>query len=594
MLEPLKKLQELMLARNIDAYLVPTSDFHASEYVGEYFKAREYCSGFTGSAGTLVVTRQEAGLWTDGRYFLQAEVQLAGSGITLYKMDMPGVPTIEAFLLERLPFNGVLGADGRTLTAAMRDEIIHALKPKKAVFYGEEDLVGLIWEHRPPLPQAPAFALPEAYTGETAAQKLSVLRQEMDRLGACSFLLSKLEDICWLFNFRGGDIPYNPLVLCYALIEQNQAWLFVDQAKLPQEIIQSLQALGVTLAPYDSIYDFLKERLPESPVLLNRETLNAALYDLLLGQTIILDRPNPTEGMKAAKNPVELANLRQAHVKDGVVMVKFIHWLKTRVGKEPITEVCAAQRLDALRCEQTGCIGPSFTTIAGYGPHAAIVHYQATPQSDIPLQPEGFLLVDSGGQYLEGTTDITRTIALGPLTEEQRKHFTLVLQGMLRLSHAKFPSGMLGTQLDILARQPLWEQGLDYPHGTGHGVGYLLCVHEGPLSIRWRPRGQGDLTPLMPGIVLSDEPGVYFAGAYGIRTENLLAVQPAGQINGWDFLSFETLTLAPIDLDGIEPQLLSAQERAWLNEYHARVFATLSPLLTDEEAAWLKQATREI
>lgn len=587
-----KRLQALraqMADRGMAAYLVATSDFHASEYVGDYFKLREYLSGFSGSAGTLVVLPDAAGLWTDSRYFLQAEQELAGSGIDLYRMGEKDVPTVAAFLLARLPQNAVIGADGRTLSTAWCKQLLETLAPKQATLACQEDVAGALWQGRPALPQGEVFLLPVRYTGCEAAQKLAALRQTMCEKQADAHLLTTLDDIAWLLNIRGSDVQYNPVALCYAVVEPQRVLLFIDEGKLSAAVREALAALGVVLRPYGEVNNAMRDYAGKR-VLLSSEKVNYALYSLLESSAVIIDSDNPTIHAKTIKNETELANLRRAHQKDGVAMVKLLHWLKTS-DPTRLTERAVAQKADALRLAQEGCVSPSFTTIAGYGAHGAVVHYHATEATDAPLRPEGLLLLDSGGQYYEGTTDITRTIVLGPLCDEQRLHFSLVLRGMLELSHATFPEGCRGFHLDALARLPLWQHGLDFGHGTGHGIGYMLCVHEPPIGFSWRRSQRYDTAPLQPGMVLSDEPGVYIAGSHGIRHENQLACRRAAQQG---FLCFETLTLVPFDREGIDPAVLGEQNLQRLNAYHARVYEQLAPLLGEEEQQWLWQATRPI
>ncbi len=591
--ERLNALRALMKANGMDAYILPTSDFHASEYVGGHFKTREYLSGFTGSAGTLVVLPKEAGLWTDGRYFLQAEAELAGSGITLFRAGEPDVPEIPAFLCEALPRGGVIGADGRTLAARFCLDLLDALEEKQASLVWEKDLTDELWADRPPLSNETAFLLEERYTGESAGLKLARLRKEMAARGANVHVLTSLDDIAWLFNLRGNDVQYNPVALAYAVIEEDTAYLFLDQSKLSPEAAGAFTALNVTILPYKSIYTFIARYQKRDRILLDPSRVNYALYAPLAQAATLEEAENPTILYKAVKNAAMLAGMRRAHEKDGAAIAKFLCWLKTNVGHTPITEMAAAQKMDDLRLEQ-GALGPSFSTIAGYGAHAAIIHYSATPQTDIPLEAKGLLLVDSGGQYLDGTTDVTRTIALGPVTQAQRRHFTLVLQGMLRLSRIKFPAGCGGEHLDVLARAALWEDLLDYGHGTGHGVGAFLCVHEPPVRIRWRQPGGDKSRALQPGMVVSDEPGVYIPNSHGVRTENLLAVQRAGESQFGAFLCFETLTLAPIDLDAVELSMLSGEDREQLNAYHVRVYETIAPQLSEKERDWLKGATRAV
>ena len=590
----LDALRALMREHGMHAYLVPTSDFHASEYIAEHFQTRRYLSGFTGSAGTLVVLQDEAGLWTDGRYFLQAGRELAGSGITLYRMGESGVPTIGEYLLDKLPGGGILGLDGRTVDAGFCEELQGVFGKNKLRVVGEQDLVAAIWEDRPPLPSAPAFLLEQSLAGVSCAEKLNEIRREMARYNANVHVLTALDDIAWLFNIRGGDVAYTPVLLAYAVIGRERAYLFTDERKLNSDIRQALRDVQTEVLPYDGVYTFVKKYGSGDRVLLSKKRMNYALYSLLMNRAEIVDADNPTMLKKAVKNQREIENLRAVHVQDGVAVTKLIYWLKTHVGREALDEAMVANHMDALRRGRPGCIGPSFSTIAGYGANAAIVHYHAAEEGSAKIQAEGMLLLDSGGQYYGGTTDITRTIALGPVSPEQKRAFTLVLKGMLRLANARFPYGCRGYNLDAIARSPLWAEGIDYNHGTGHGVGYMLCIHEPPNAFRYRQVRADEACVFEPGMLTSNEPGVYAEGKYGVRTENLILCREVGKNEFGRFLGFEMLTLAPIDRDAIEAGLLDAQEKVWLNRYHTRVFEALGPLLSEEERFWLTEATKPV
>lgn len=593
--ERLAALRALMKERKIDVYMIPTDDFHASEYVGDYFKARRYMSGFTGSAGTLVVTMTEAGLWADGRYFIQAENELKGSTIELYKMGQPDVPEIEKFIEEKVPENGCLGFDGRVVSAGLGMQLKEALAKKNAVIYGAEDLVDAVWMDRPALSKEPAFLLDIKWVGKSRADKLAELRALMAEKKADSFILTSLDDIAWLFNIRGNDVAHNPVVLSYAVIRMTECLLFVQEEAISAQVRAELEADGVTLCPYNAVYEYVKT-LPETEtVLLSKKRINYAILNNLNEKITILDETNPTTLKKAVKNEVELENLRKSHIKDGVAVTKFMYWLKNNVGKQKITEISASDYLEERRKEQEGFIELSFNTISAYQANAAMMHYSATPESNAVLKPEGFLLVDSGGQYYEGTTDITRTFVLGAIPEEWKMHFTLVAKSMLNLANAKFLYGCTGANLDILARGPLWNLGIDYQCGTGHGVGYLLNVHEGPNGFRWkRVPEREDQGVLEAGMVTTDEPGVYIADSHGIRTENELICKKAEANQYGQFMEFETITFAPIDLDGIDTAYLNEVDKKQLNTYHAMVYEKLSPYLTEEEAVWLKKYTRAI
>lgn len=590
----LEKLRSLMAEKGVDAYLVPTSDFHESEYVGEYFKCRKYLTGFTGSAGTAVVTAQEAGLWTDGRYFVQAAKQLEGSGFTLQKMGQEGVPSVNEYLKEVLPENGVLGFDGRVVNSMLGQELEELLEMKQVSFSYEEDLVGMIWEDRPSLPAKPVWILEERYTGKSAKEKLSQLRKSMEENSATVHVLTTLDDIVWLLNIRGGDVPHNPVVLSYVVLTDKDCDLFINPETLDEQVMTYLAELHVTVRPYEDIYEFVKNFRGER-VLLEKSRINYAILKNLDPSNKIIDRMNPTVMAKAVKNPVEIENERQAHIKDGVAVTKFMYWMKKNVGKIPMTEISVSEKLESLRKEQEGYLEDSFDTISAYGDHAAMCHYSATPESDKVIQARGLYLVDSGGQYYEGTTDITRTMALGAVTDEEREHFTLVAMSMLRLGHAKFLYGCRGLSLDYIARQPLWERGLNYDHGTGHGVGYLLNVHERPNGIRYKMVPERmDSAVIEEGMICSDEPGLYIEGSYGIRTENLIVCRKAEKNSYGQFMEFEFLTFVPIDLDALDVTMMGERDIQYLNEYHRQVYEKIAPHLTDEEREWLKEAVREV
>ncbi|MBP3489552.1 MAG: aminopeptidase P family protein [Roseburia sp.] len=593
--ERLKALREEMAQRNIDIYIVPTSDFHESEYVGEHFKARKFITGFTGSAGTAVITRTEAGLWTDGRYFVQAEKQLAGSTVTLYRMGEEGVPKVDEFVEEKLPEGGCLGFDGRVVNGSWGRKLLGIAEKKNGSLHVDEDLIDLIWKDRPALSKKPLFLLDEKYSGRSTADKLAALRKAMEEEGANFHILTSLYDIAWLLNIRGGDIDYVPVVLSYLVLTEKECIWFLQEEIVDEKIAAYLKDNQITTRPYDDIYSYVKEIPADASVLMNGSTVNYRITASLKPEITIVDKPNPTELMKAVKNPVEVDNTRKAHIKDGVAFTKFMYWLKTNIGKIPMTEISASDYLEQCRRAQENFIDLSFDTICAYGPNAAMMHYAATPESDTELKPEGFLLVDSGGHYFEGTTDITRTMALGSITDEMRLHFTAVCRSNMNLANAKFLYGCCGLNLDILAREPLWDMGIDYKCGTGHGVGYILNVHEGPNGFRWRvvPERHDNGT-LEEGMITTDEPGVYLEGKYGIRTENELVCHKAEKNEYGQFMTFENITYAPIDLDAIDPNEMTGREKKMLNDYHALVYKTLSPYMTEEENEWLKKYTRAI
>ncbi len=593
--ERIQALRAEMQKRNIDMYIVPTSDFHESEYVGDYFKARKYITGFTGSAGTAVITKDAAGLWADGRYFIQAEQQLAGSPITLYRMGEEGVPTVKEYVEQNLKEGGCLGFDGRVINAKDGEDYEKTAAGRQGTVYADEDLVGVIWEGRPELPKNPVFVLEGKYAGESTESKLKRLREKMAEKKAGIHILTSLYDIAWLFNIRGGDISHVPVVLSFAAITDQDCIWFIHEEVLDQNLQQYCREQHITILPYGDIYRYAEEIPENASVLLDKNIVNYRIFHNLAPKVNVVHGENPTELMKAVKNETELSNIRNAHVKDGVAFTKFMYWLKTNIGKIEITEISASDYLEGLRKEQELFVDLSFDTISAYGANAAMMHYTATPESNAVLKPQGFLLVDSGGHYLDGSTDITRTMALGSLTEEEKFHFTTVCRSNLNLAAAKFLHGCRGLNLDILSRGPLWNVGLDYKCGTGHGIGYLLNVHEGPNGFRWKivPE-RGDSCVLEEGMVTTDEPGVYLEGKYGIRTENELICKKAEKNEYGQFMEFETITYAPIDLDAILPEEMTATERNLLNQYHKMVYEKISPFLEKEEQEWLKIYTREI
>ncbi|HWQ59212.1 MAG TPA: aminopeptidase P family protein [Clostridia bacterium] len=593
--ERLARLRALMEERGLAAYYVPTDDCHLSEYVGEYFRARAYMTGFTGSAGTLVVTPGEACLWVDSRYFLQSEFQTAGSSIKVMRVGEEGVPSIAQYLLNTLPEGARLGFDGRTVGAQWALRTGRQLASKKITLEPTIDLVGEIWENRPPLPVGRVFVLSEEYAGRSAEDKLADVRRAMKEKDADAHVLATLDDIAWLLNIRGDDVLNTPVALSYLVVEAEEAFLFIDGAKLDEDAREHLRSLNVTVRPYGSVYEFAARYIEGSTVMLWSERVNFALYDIIAKEATVVDAENPTYLAKAVKNETEVENLRRAHIKDGLALTRFIKWAKENVGRIEMDEISAADKLDEARRALPGNLGLSFNTICAYGPHAALPHYSATPETNVNIEPSGFLLVDSGGQYYEGTTDVTRTFAVGELTREQKRNFALVLRGMLALAGARFLYGCRGANLDALCRAPLWEAALDYKHGTGHGVGYLLGVHEGPNSFRWKIEGEKPTSCVLEeGMVTSDEPGLYFESAYGIRTENLVVCRRDVKNEYGQFMRFETLTCAPIDLDAVDPALLNEAERKQLNCYHAFVFEKLAPLMDREEREWLRKYTRSI
>ena len=584
----LEALRRLMRARGIDAYLVLTDDYHASEYVGDYFKSRAYLSGFTGSAGTLVVTAAEAGLWTDGRYFLQAAEQLQGSGIALRKMGED--VTIPAYLKTVLSSGQCLGYDGRTVRAGYAAQLRNALQQQDIRFDETADLVSELWTDRPPFPAAPVWELPTVYTGKSRSEKLAELRRAMADAGADCHLLAALDDIAWLFNLRGGDVPYNPVFMAYALLTPQETVLYAALAAFSADLTAALGKDGITLRPYGQIYTDLAALPHGSRVLLDEDAVNVALCRALPQGVATVALTNPTTLCKAQKTPAEQENMRLAHIYDGVALTKLLCWLHTQPLS--VTELAIADKLESLRAACPDYLGQSFAPIIAAGAHGAIIHYEPTEASNTPLVNNSFLLMDTGAQYWQGTTDVTRTVAIGTLSDEQKTHYTAVLRGHLALAAAHFKHGCTGVNLDCLARAPLWELGLDYNHGTGHGVGYLLNVHEGPQGIRLRDQNGGAV--LEEGMILSDEPGVYFENRYGIRLENLLLCRKAEKTDHGQFMAFDTLTMVPFDRRAIDPAQMTQQELTLLNRYHAAVYQAISPHLTAEERIWLYEATQPL
>ena len=591
----IENIRDLMKEKNIYAYIVPSSDYHQSEYVGDYFKSREFMSGFTGSAGTLIISMDEAGLWTDGRYFIQAENELKDSGIKLFKMGEEGVPTIEEYLLEKLPKNSTLGFDGRVMSVKEGQSLANKLAFKGINIEYKYDLVNDIWEDRCSLPTEKAFLLGTEYSGESFSDKLSRIRAVMKEKKATTHILASLDDIAWLFNIRGRDVKSNPVVLSYAVISIDSVYLFIDKNKIGEDIRAELSKENVQIKGYEEVYEFIKNIDENEVVLIDTSKVNYAIYNNIPSNVQKIEERNPSILFKSIKNEIELKNIRNSHIKDGVAFTKFMYWLKNNIGKIEITEISATQKLEEFRREQDKFIEPSFSTIAAYKDHAAMMHYSATEESNYKLEPRDLFLVDSGGQYFDGTTDITRTIALGPIPENVRKDFTNVVRGMIRLSKAKFLYGCRGYNLDILARGPLWEEGVDYKCGTGHGIGFVLNVHEGPNGFRWKVREDiDDSCILEEGMVTTNEPGVYVENSHGIRIENEIVVRKAEKNEYGQFMDFEVITFAPIDLDAIDESLILKDEKVYLNNYHKQVYDKISPYLNEEEKQWLNTYTREI
>ena len=594
------QLRDRMKELGIDAYLVPTADFHESEYVGEFFKCRHFLTGFNGTAGTAVITMDKAGLWTDGRYFVQAEEQLSGSEIKLYRMGEPEFPTLDEFLEEELPVDGCLGFDGRVVNSELGYGLQNLLQEKNVTINCSKDLVGEIWTSRPAMSCEPIWSLDVKYAGKSTVEKLSDLRDAMKKNKAQIHLMTALDEIAWLFNLRGNDIVNNPVFLSYALITQDEAYLYVqkeaikEDTKMGKEVCAALAEAKVQVKEYA---EFLQDvaALKNEKILLERKKASFAVCESIDASCRIIDEMNPCATMKAVKNATEIENMRKAHLKDGIAVTKFMYWLKHTIGTCDMTEMTAAHKIEELRAEQGNYIEPSFVTIAAYKENAAMCHYHPSDEVCKKLKPEGLLLVDSGGQYLEGTTDITRTYALGPLTEKEKEYYTIVAAAMLKVSTMKFLHGCRGINLDYTIREAFWKRGLDFAHGTGHGVGYLSNVHERPNGLRWKvvPERQ-DSAVIEPGMICSDEPGLYFAGDFGTRTENLILCIEDEKNEYGQFLKFEFLTKAPIDLEALDTRFMDDADIERLNTYHKDVYETISPYMNEEEKEWLKHVTREI
>ncbi len=588
----LSRLRQLMREQGLDAYIVCTGDFHGSEYVGDYFKFREYLSGFTGSAGTLVVLSWQARLWTDGRYFLQAEAQLRETDIGLQREGCPGVPDIAEYLEENLCDHARIGFDGRMTQASFIQELAKQLQAKEITFCGDMQFSDIIWEHRPPMSKQPVWELDKKYAGAGREEKLAVLQEYLEDTGADYFVISALDDIAWLLNLRGNDVACSPVFLSYMLVGRKESTLYINREIISDELIQKLFTARIAIKPYDDIYADLQGMGEHVSLLLDEDMVNYRIVESISENVSIIHEKDPVQLLKAVKTKTECQNIKRAHIKDGIALTRFMYWLKKNIGKATITELSAAKKLEEFRKMQSGYLGESFTPIMAYAKHGAIVHYAATQDSNALLKPEGFLLADTGGHYLEGTTDVTRTFVLGPLTDREKKIYTLVLAGHLNLANAIFKYGMRGVQLDVLAREPLWREGLDFLHGTGHGVGYLLNVHEGPNSFRYRiPDGEIDSPVLEEGMLTSDEPGYYEPECFGVRHESLLLCRKAQQTEHGQFMRFDNLTMVPFDWEGIDTAYMSDREISYLDAYQKKVYETISPYLPEEEKRWLVEVT---
>ena len=590
--ERIAAIREAMKQHKIDAYIIPTSDPHMSEYPADCWKYREWISGFTGSAGTVIITADKAGLWTDSRYFLQASTQLEGTGIELFKMMLPETPTIPEFLTHELKDGQTVGLNGETYSLADARSLEKALAEKEIKLNTNASLIDPIWKERPAIPEAPMFEMPIELSGKSTEDKLLDINKMLHKAGADCTILSALDEVAWTFNIRGTDVAYNPVVISYAFVSEKESVLFVNPKKIPAEIAEHLKKEGVTLADYGMLATFLS-RLPErTRVFIDSKRTNVAIYNALPKSSILIEGISPANHLKSIKNEAEIKGFRNAVLKDGIAMTKFYFWLEKMLkAGEKVTELSAAAKLTALRSEQPQYVMDSFASISSYGPHGAVVHYSPTPETDTELKTDSLYLLDSGAQYLDGTTDITRTIALcDEPSEQMKKDFTRALKGTIGIAKCKFPAGIRGCLIDAFARKALWDAGINYLHGTCHGIGHCLNVHEGPQSIRM----EENPVILEPGMVMSDEPAMYRPGEYGIRTENMILIREDSETEFGKFLGFETLTLCYIDTKLVIPSMLSVREHAWLNKYHQMVYDLVSPHLNEEEKAWLKEKTAEI
>lgn len=604
------KVRKIMEEEKTDIYIVCTGDYHMSEYSSDYFGEREYLSGFTGSAGTLVVLADKAALFTDGRYFVQADMQIKETGITLMKMGCKDVLSVEEYCRQNLKEGGKIGFDGRTVGAVLGIKFKDIAYEKNGEIDYSFNAIEKIWSERPGFPDSSAYELDIQYAGESRKSKISRLREEIRKLHANVHVVATLDDICWLLNIRGADVECNPVVMSYLMVTEDEVYLYTDKNKFSEELVGNLKMDGVQIRSYNDVYKDVKS-LKGKKVLLDPKRINMKLYSCIYDVTEVIAKQNPTVIMKAMKNSIEIDNLKQIHILDGLAVTKFMYWIKNKMrvyeqmqesgmtkdelAEYDVTEADAAKYLDNLRSKIQGYIELSFPTISAYNENAAMMHYSATKDNCSVIKPYGMLLVDSGGQYFKGTTDVTRTFSMGKVTDEMKKHFTLTLKGMLALANARFLYGCDGFSLDILARQPLWNEGIDYRCGTGHGIGYLLNVHESPNGFRWKHNyGVNDLCVIEEGMVTSDEPGVYIDGKYGIRIENEIVCVKDYENEYGQFMKFETLTMVPIDLDLVDTAYLDDTDIKRLNEYHKMVFENLSPYLEKDELEFLKTYTREI
>ncbi|MGN0312297.1 MAG: aminopeptidase P family protein [Lachnospiraceae bacterium] len=591
--ERLKALRELMDKKGIDMYIVPTADFHQSEYVGDHFKARKFITGFSGSAGTAVITKDEARLWTDARYFLQAGKQLQDTTVQLMKMFEPGYPSLDEYIADTLKAGQTVGFDGRVVSVGEGEGYAAIAAKCGAKVDYKEDLIDEIWTDRPELSKEPAWELDVKYAGETVADKLGRIREEMKKSGATVHALTTIDDICWTLNIRGNDIDFFPLVLSYALITMDSYELYIDESKLSAETKEHLAKDGVKLHPYNDIYADICKLDAKETIMVDPDKLNYALYQNIPESVKKVEQQNPAILMKACKNKVEVENIRKAQIKDSVAHVRFMKWMKENYDKMEITEMSAADKLNEFRAEMGNFIRPSFAPISAWAEHGAIVHYESSPETDVRITGGSLYLSDTGAGFYEGSTDITRTFAIGEVTEQMKKDFTLVAISNLSLGSAKFLQGCTGLVLDVLSRKPFWDRNMNFNHGTGHGVGYLLNIHEGPAGFRWKYR-KGETAELQEGMIITDEPGIYIEGSHGIRLENEVLVCKGEQNEYGQFLHFDEITLVPFDLDAIDPDFMTAEEKKLLNNYHAKVYEKISPYLEGDELEFLKKYTRAI
>ncbi|MCK5825271.1 MAG: aminopeptidase P family protein [Ichthyobacteriaceae bacterium] len=588
--EKISALRLQMEKANIDAYIIPSTDSHISEYVADFWSSRQWISGFTGSAGTVVVTKNSAGLWTDGRYFLQAEEQLSGSEMILHKQGMADVASIENWLIQNLDKKSNVGVDASVYSVSEYNTLQSALNTSGLNVVGNFDLISPIWNNRPQMPVSSAYILDVKYAGEKVSNKIKRVKESLASKKIDSTLLATLDDIAWVFNLRGSDVDYNPVAVAYAYISIDKTVLFIDKNKLSALDVELYKNEGVSIEEYNKLEEYINTNVKNESFLIDFERMNQKVYDFVNANNKVINLINPSTIFKSIKNTVEISNIKNAMVKDGVAMVEFLHWIDTNIGKEKITEIDISDKLYELRSQQEGFVGESFSTIAGYKQHGAIIHYFATPETNIELNANSFVLVDSGAQYYDGTTDLTRTIPLGKLTEEEKRDYTLVLKGHIQLALAKFPVGTKGYQLDTLARQPLLREGLNYHHGTGHGVGFFLNVHEGPQGIR----PDTNNNPLLVGSVTSNEPGLYRSGKHGIRIENLVVTNNWKTTEFGEFLEFETVTICPIDTRPVMKNLLTQEEVNWLNDYNNFTLNKLGDKLNEELKSWLTKAVLSI